>query len=436
MCDTKSELKNVFRMSAFDARFLSPNTEVPLPQDVATSITVCIVDASVWYAKMLGTRQRDGAEVVRVFTQPMERFCLLYPNLHTIVLSFDKYRFVTENKSATQQKRAARRAKSAGGSTREVWKWDGSTPIVEVGRLIPPWSDVKANRAAVRQSVREIVDLLCEELRLRDGVHVIFDYEHAETDFERGLSPLVLGANGRTHYATQWHNSYGEADVCCQMYARRMLTRESILIHSIDTDFIPLSLVTLCHTGPARLYLQMNPICYDRVFVPGGVNVKVASTAPGAIRHSEVFDIGEIAATVHAMYSDAVPFEVAVWSFVAFCFTCGNDYVAGIKGVSRKFLFEAFQRTAAVDKPLVLRLGPHPTLVPNHVLAMYYTAFSLHYGIQRGMVTDEWASVSVNFIQSVIANKRGARKALLMGESELVDYFTMVQWCLDYSEDM
>jgi len=433
-------LKNVFRLCDFaDTRFVSPVDKPPLPQAECDAVRVYVFDASVWLAKMLGNGKRHGMDAVMVFVDAIVRAFDTYKNVHTVVAAFDRYQYVTDRKKPTQAKR--RRKRGDGGVP---WVWNGTDPIVTVDGVLPPWSGVLGTAAARRAAIQEIVDILCARLVLNAGTQVIFDYEH-ELD-ANGLSPLVLSPSGK-RFDSNLHNAYGEADLTCQYFAEYFLKhdteygpRGAVLLHSVDTDFVPLSMVTiarLCESeDEARacpaLYVQLGDVSYDASFANEGFPVLTTRTDERAIFHTEAFNVTQVALTCHGLFAGKTPFRDGVLSFAAMCFMCGNDYLVGIPGVPRCDTYAAARWFAASDLSLVQMAEGVPSLSRELARKLYLYAHAVKYSLLYGLPKQPLWEIGVDLIKSTHERRRGAP----IDDDVLSEYLEGLAWCLQYAFDI
>jgi len=132
---------------------------------------------------------------------------------------------------------------------------------------------------------------------------------------------------------------------------RRVYEPGDVVLRSTDTDFVPLGLVietTTTKPTPSDVRVHVS-LGTAHVNASG---TYCTSSAPDARAHVELYDMSRLAAVVRRLHSDATPPSCmqSIWSFVAFCAACGNDYTRRLHGFSHQTMFAAYKHLVADDR--------------------------------------------------------------------------------------
>jgi len=204
-------------------------------------VVALVEDASVRFVGFQASRTRDdstcGHELMSAYTDAL--VAAYAGGLRTVVLAFDKYRFMPARKAATQ---AAHDASHGAGSTPAVgWAWDGHSPLITGDGPLPPYEPFMRNRAARARGIAELVELLLAGYVPPPGCRLIIDADvpRADEPLAARVQPFVLetDADGVTSQrrSRALANCIGEGDTALQFYAR-LLRRHGASTFDVDVD--------------------------------------------------------------------------------------------------------------------------------------------------------------------------------------------------------
>jgi hypothetical protein len=400
----------------------------------------------------------SGADTYGSFAWAANQAFAANPNAHTRVLAFDYKLYVPTRKSATQTGR--REALEASLERRAVpeWRWDGESPIVarDSHAALPPWERVRLDAGAARHAVENIVAELLASYTPPPGRRLIIDSSAGVHVIETTLD----GADTIVYEDTAPKPTIGEADILALHYARRARRDErpqrvasfvarrthrqrsvdlehyydepdaaaplrtvdaarlravyeagDILMYSTDTDFVPLGLVGQLEAAGSTVHIHVSL---------GSVHVTPAgdyctSSTEGALRRTEIYDIERLQRVIG-------PDTLDVWSFVAFCAACGNDYVRRLPGVSHNHLFAAYD--ALSDWRLVRRMrGRMPILSARAFMRLMRHVYNERLPPKRRPVAWDDAPTWSEL----------AARTEMPSADDLVTYFESIGWSLLYA---
>lgn len=389
----KSELKRlVFRR---DGRILVPLAQCAVrPFASVASARTVFIDASVWWAAGPYRHETTGAEfAARVASACSRAFC---GRVHTVVVSFDKRRYVPIEKSMTQ----ARRDAKLDAAPRRF-----ESPIM-AGEL-PNWHELRANRPAFERAQAELVAMFVDSVHVPASARLIVDYGSADD-----TRPLLVDAAGlRREGALE--NDVGEADMLAQrvQLAARGLAVASrwgrafiagyepgdVVLWSSDTDYLTLSALHDVAACPFRVYV---------------------STGRGAGADSECAELFSV--------RDMPVLGTDLLSFVVVSSLCGNDYLDKFVGASRAQLLAA-ARTMSV--PLARRCGAHALVDPRALVEFLERVYAARLG-EVAPARGDYARLA-----TTLDARRVTSSSLphALDATALRTLYAFTQWSADYS---
>jgi hypothetical protein len=267
----------------------------------------------------------------------------------------------------------------------------------------------------------------------------------------------------------------------------------SVLLRSRDVDFVTLALWmgTRCVLPPdpaPRLNGAAQARAMERAFeggavrprdvlplhvgvLVGGLNVYVSTGtvfmspagtlrksrgAAGDVECAEYVDIGSMAHAATRLHPHLQP-NIALASFVTFCFACGNDYVAKIPWFGRRELFTRYLAFCNTQRRSFARrsgCGPaHPPTFDARALR----DFCVHlYAARAGPTLNAWRAVppgqaahedsrefalpnagaDMQYARATVAAAAATRnrRFRVLSEAEMRDYITRIAWCTHYAQ--
>ena len=432
----------------------------------------------------------SGAAVYGAFTRAIDAGFADFRNVHTYVLCFDDKPHVPSRKAATQGARRDAIAASIARRNVPEWRWDGSTSIVEPHShdSLPPWERVRIDSAAYRHALDNIVSALLEHYTPPPGRRVLVDSSSGVHVIEASWQGRVLAA-----YTDARHKpAIGEADIAAQHYVARALVDErydalehaeargvmrvpeehahfytdectdiprewrvhsetqhelvdaskrrvnyeagDILLQSTDSDFVPLGLVaetSVARSLPdTRVHVSLGVVHLDDA---GGY---CTSTTADARMHTEIYDMHRLATLVRRLHGATEPAcMTSIWSFVAFCAACGNDYTKRLYGFSHTAFFAAYCQFIERRGRLVSRI--HDDMLPlvdakafsRFLRIAYYER--LPERLRPVSWTDDvpmWGEIAA-VVRSTTSSERSYMPLL----DDLTRYFEQISWSLVYA---
>jgi len=445
----------------------------------ADAVRTVFEDGAIRFSSL--SSSMSGAAVYTAFAGAINDAFAAFPNAHTYVLCFDDKRYVPARKAATQASRRAAMAARNGGLE---WAWDGTSPIVDAASHapLPPWDRVRMNADSYREALSNVVSAVLQRYRPPAGRRLIVDSHRDVWVLETTLDDEEVLAAYEDAYEKP---PIGEADIAAQHYVRRsqqneypegacrisrapipfpeshrcfyrecssdvpmaarvrpdaMATRVvdasarcrpcyeagDIMLCSTDTDFLPLALVAAATTRADRLV---------RVHVSLGLvhrnahNEYCTSKVEDAVAFTEIYDMAHFAQALHRMHGTAD--MTSIWSFVAFCIACGNDYTRRPAGFSHKTLFAAYElliregrRLVSWSRPVPGVRTPVPVLNAESFARFLRIAFTARMPESRRPVS--WTDGPPTWSEL-------AARSPMLNMDEIERYYEQVAWSLLYA---
>jgi len=439
----------------------------------ARGVRTIFDDASVRFAS-LGSR-RSGADAFNAFTEAIDDAFTAYPHAHTYVMCFDDKRHVVARKASVQAGRRAALGSSNGAVVEHYWSYDGASAVVNCTshRPLPPWAAVRLDARAYRRALDDIVAGLLERYAPPAGRRLIVD-SHGGVSVLETSTDLVDGAvRVLAPYADSVPKAdIGEADITAQHYVarsrvdeprradvaarardepavavpddarRRCFEAGDVLLATVDTDFIGLALAAHAASRDSacvrRTYVQLGTV-YVLPDSDGAAPPRYCTrTTPDAERRTEIFDIERLARLACAEHDSRLDARdlAPLWSFVALCIACGNDYTRRLPGISHALMFRAYGLVRPRPLWLVERLEPWPRLNCRAFARLVRAAYFLKLPEARRPAT--WSTDdSVPDWSTLAAVYRGAdggtSTAPMPSPLETLRYYEQVAWSLVYA---
>jgi hypothetical protein len=402
----KSLLKGVLREAPFaDAIACLESGE--RHQQAATMLTF-FVDAAIQMSSL--SAKMTGLDVLSLFARLLDSlFSIECPNAHTGVLCFDDKTCVPARKAAMQASRREALLTTIARKRVPEWTWDGESPIIEPSRRsLPPWERVRLDSAAYARAQRDIIDWLLAAYVPPPGRRLVIDsvdgLEVLETTpggdtlepyadvtpkpaigeadisaqywIRRGhLSSSALGdpecvlvtrshvkqpaEHARYYDAETWRRVSSTTNATVAHARRRDYPGGDVLLRTTDTDFISLGLVEQVRPRDTRhgVFVSLGAASLDE-------HNNYCTSANGRTV-TEVYDLASLVRAINRVAPtiaddvDALASHLNVWSFVAFCISCGNDYTKRLPGFSHASMFAAYRD---LDRRLVTDVLTTPVL--------------------------------------------------------------------------
>lgn len=411
-------------------------------------------------------------------------------------MCFDDKRHVPQRKTATQSGR--REAIEAAIARRNVpeWAWDGRSVIVESTNhsQLPPWERVRLDSSAYRHALENIVDALLRHYTPPRGRRLIVDSSAGIRVVETSWAGVVV----EPYVDRVAKPRIGEADIAAQHYARRALASDEtvdgdddvsrlrvampewlapyyaedrsavpvewrtpvdevrtvvmnrrrlfeagdVVLRSTDIDFVPLGLVAQTTTTTAARHHEVH-VSLGRVHLDERGDYCTRTTTNAEAR-TEIFNMARLASVVRRLHASTEPAcMTSIWSFVAFCVACGNDYTQRPTGLSHATMGAAYRQFVASgdDRRLVTAVvgnRQHPAarapLVDSRAFERflrlaYYTALAQrHRPVSWTDDVPTWAELAA----AVRASTTNVARHMPSLE-QLTRYFEQVAWSVMYA---
>jgi len=463
----KSKLKLVLRLPALAADIECVADDAAYLH--APAVRYVFEDGAIIFSSL--SSSMTGADVYRRFARLAD--AAFRDNVHTYVLCFDDKRHVPTRKAATQAKRRA----ALEAANERAWHWDGTSTIVGATshERLPPWSDVRLDARAARAAVGDICRAMTRLYRPPPGRRLIVDSEAGRFVVETSID----GADVLEPYADTSDKpaTLGEADIVAQYYVERSTRDETrddeqttfsrahvrlderalsfydarssdvppsdrrlpgdvsaheipasrrrrcfeagaIVLRTTDTDFVPLSLVAQLRHETAAVHVSLGTVHRD------ATGAYVTSTTESARAATELYDIRRLTTCIEQLHRPSSR-ETAIWSFVAFCAACGNDYTRRPEGFSPLSLFAAYRSSIARGNRLVARVRRRvPVLDARALTHLLRTAYNER--LPEGRRPVSWTDDVPSWLEI------NARIAMPSHDDTLA-YYEQVAWSLTYA---
>lgn len=448
----------------------------------ADVVRVVFDDASIRFSSI--SSSMTGADVYRSFTNAITQAFAEYPHAHTYVMCFDDKRHVPQRKAATQASRRSNMALSAVDAPE--WTYDGTSAIVNAysHTLLPPWPRVRLDPRAYRRALDDIAHSLLQLYVPPAGRRVIVDWSGGrrvvETTLDGGhvlapydddgvkprigeadISAQYYAVRGRhddvprhrsTHsralvprpaaHATYYRESMSdvpieqrhvagvtryaiETDVAC----RAQFEAGDVLLRSTDSDFVSLALAVEA-TYPDVAHSVHVALGAAYVSPTGEY---CPSTTPGAAPRLEIVAVRELACHVRALHASEPACVDSLWSFVAFCIACGNDYTKRLHRFSHARFFDAYKYIARSGGRLArARPTSLPPLLDARVFVRFVrAAYFLRMPERKRPTSWDMDDELPRYTELAAIERTSA--APMPTLDELAQYFEQVCWSLTYA---
>lgn len=469
---SKSELKTVIMRSApFSAALsLLSNPYSLVPDDHVMDVRVVVEDASVRYAGGPGKQEMTGAAMVQSFCRAIAAAFANMPNLHTYVLLFDKKQYVPRQKGETQTIRRSTLEESAKRANVPAWSWDGLSNIIAMTKPLPPWPRLRLDGKAYGKALRDLVELIMQNVVPPPRCRIIFDWSETPMILEsdehgRAMTPYadVSLANtiGEADMAAQWYSQLGrcggmsiperpethgirqmdpelqakyynsdKSAAPTQAALRAEYEAGDVVLMSIDTDYLPLSILHFTLHPAHNVWLAIGKCSVT----PGpGAPVFCTKTTKDAIEKAEIYNIRRLCEIVQTLHAPETPLLDAVASFVSFCTVCGNDYAKRPFGITHRIMMSAYKKApiAAVWQ----RRDPQPPVIS--LSADAFRAFLLQCYWERLGTGNQPAGAKRlppwETVASVVATTYTDARAHMPSQADLTALVESVCWAISYA---
>jgi hypothetical protein len=218
----------------------------------ARDVTLFFEDASIRLAKPAA---RDGTQLLELACAQFRRVFREQPGVRCCVFCIDSH--APARKALVQRQRDAAMHAAAELAREQPLQYDGTRPLVALGVPLPPWARLRANPAARRAAVNELVALVARHAALPPNCTLVLDWAGGLPMPDGAIVPLVLRADAHGNMLAPYHDvrlahCYGEADMKAQFYVRvaragleGVVPPGNAVLCSTDSDYIPLSLLSM-----------------------------------------------------------------------------------------------------------------------------------------------------------------------------------------------
>jgi hypothetical protein len=317
---------------------------------------------------------------------------------------------------------------------RLIVDWSGGRRVVESTldgeHVLAPYDDV-----VIKPAIGE-ADISAQYYAIRGQTR---EKTHDRSVVSRDVVPLpathapyyrpeMTDASADDRVVTRTTHYVIDTEAAC----RREFEAGDVVLQSTDTDFVSLALaVEASHVSDDTDEYALH-VVLGTAHVHAETGEYCTSTTPRALLRREIYNIRALAGAVRQLHGNRVDDndDRALWSFVAFCIACGNDYTRRLPRFSHASFFEAYRYI--VERGVALVRADSPPLVDARAFIRFVRA-AYYIRLPERRRPTSWTPDDELPTYSELAAVVRSSASPMPSADALTRYFEQICWSLMYA---